>query len=136
MRYQYPYRSGSLGVMASKMVDAGLPAPMGLASDGVTGIGIEFEPDITPPQKATLDAIMADENVGQIPPSTNSIYDFRDPCVFEDDFNAALAQHNISVRAFPNGPGDIRLIFNKKLTAQELNQVQVAAWTSLMVKIQ
>lgn len=135
MTYSYPVRTGSLGVMAVKIVNAGLPAPTGLSSDGTNFVNVDFASELTAAQKTTLDGLMASSTVGDIPASANSIYDFRDPLVFMTDFNQALAGFNLSCTAWPHGPGDTRLIFNKQLSAQELNRVQTAAWSSLMARI-
>ena len=100
---------------------------------------LKYAEALTAPQKSTLDGVMANANVGQPPPTANTIFAYYDPLERQSQINAALSQWGISYQSYPGeiaGIPVVRMLFSKKLTSQDKTRLQTAIWNQCVVQEQ
>jgi len=132
--YNYPFRTGNLGIMALKIQDAGLPLPQHLTSD-YTVIFVVFDAELTAPQKVILDTVMAAANVGDVPSGQYTVYVIRNLVTYEAEFKALMAAKGIAVDAYMSGPGEDTLIFYKNLNNVDKKALQDVILANFVVQV-
>ncbi len=124
MVYNYPV-TGNIAVMALK-IEKGLAKP-----DGMYGMvngsstGVIFNTPLSDAQKATLDTIMADANVGVIPTTNNTVFALDD---LLDNRTLFKSASGLTCDIYPGTAPDSKtyIVFNKTLTTSENNTLKNA----------
>lgn len=117
MTYTYPDPGGDVRNIALGIERGGLPVPQVERSG--SSIIVLYTADLTAPQKTTLDSLMANPNIGAIPTTANSIYNWQDVMDFRADLKAALAP--VSFNIYWLSETTYQLQFNKVLTTSDKN---------------
>lgn len=127
MIYNYPYTSGDIVIMALKIEKGGLTVPDGMTLTG-NEVGVIYNTPLTDPQKATLDSIMAQANLGDVPVTGNTVYTFDDPMDFRSVFKTATG---LTFDIYPFGKSSYKIVFNKVLTNSDKTNLRNALLTLL-----
>src|SRR3990167_1819506 len=117
--YTYPFVSGSSSVVTYKIEKAISILPSMINQTGGY-IYISFNAELDPSQKTTLDTLMADPNIGEIPANTGNTNAIISDIV---DLRRSLQTNlGIDVDIFPTNTGWI-IQFKKVLTNSEKNKL-------------
>ena len=129
MNYTYTRPAADLGNVALA-IERGLA----LLPDGMNGnntnVIVTFNTPLTAPQKATLDTIMADSNVGQVPATANTVYVIDDFMDFRAQLKTQLAAFGLTFKIYLSG-SQVTIVFDKVLTNSEKNNLKNIVLTYL-----
>ena len=127
--YSYPLPTADLGNVALAVERALSLLPNGVTANS-TAVSISFSTALTAPQKATLDTVMADANVGKVPVTANSVYTIDDFMDLRAQLKTELAAFGLTFKMYLSG-SKVTVVFDKVLTNSEKNNLKNTVLTYL-----